>query len=271
MRAATRWRRQVEARRAQTEQLRPGHRAATPDYWNTRGRARRDATVMGDGTEPHPLLPRLRKAAGRRGTMIDVGAGTGRVALAVAAWMEGVVEVDPSRAMLGVLRRTAGQRGHRQRPLRREPLGGRPNRRRRRPRAGRRRGLLPRRAPHRRRRALPGQARRRLPRPRPCRDERHERRRPGRPALAPLPRRPPPAGAHLPRGGRHRVRPRSHPRGRGGRGARPRPVPRPEGGRPLLSGHPGSRRHQGGAGRAAVAAGVLAGRGRQRRCARRSG
>lgn len=109
MRAATRWQRLVQTRLAEMEQLDPGRGAVGADYWNMRGRARRYgaamATVTGD-----PLLVRLRGATNRRSTMLDVGAGTGRFALALAPRVDQVVAVDASRAMLGVLRRTARQR-----------------------------------------------------------------------------------------------------------------------------------------------------------------
>ncbi len=101
----------MQARQAQTEQLRSGHAAASPDYWNARGRARRYAATVGGGTEQHPLFPRLRRATTRRSTVIDVGAGTGRVALPLAPRVESIVAVDSSRAMLGVLKRAARDRG----------------------------------------------------------------------------------------------------------------------------------------------------------------
>ena len=93
------------------EQLKPGGGSVGAEYWNARGRARRFAATVGEAGEQHPLFPRLRRAAGRHSTVIDVGAGTGQFALALAPRVAGVVAVDPSRAMLGILRRTARQRG----------------------------------------------------------------------------------------------------------------------------------------------------------------
>ena len=101
----------MQARLAQAEQLSPGRGALGAEYWNARGRARRFAATVGETAEHHPLFPRLRRAVDRHSTVIDVGAGTGRFALALAPRVKSVVAVDPSRAMLGVLRRAARERG----------------------------------------------------------------------------------------------------------------------------------------------------------------
>ena len=111
MRAATRWRRLVEARLAQLEQLSAGRGAVGTEYWNARGRAQRYATAVGETAEHDPLLRLIRRGVSPTSTVIDVGAGTGRFALALAPRVGSVVAVDPSRAMLGVLRRAARQRG----------------------------------------------------------------------------------------------------------------------------------------------------------------
>ncbi len=111
MRAATRWRRLVEARLAQVEQLSAGRGAMGTEYWNARGRARRYVAAVGETAERDPLFTRMRRVTRRSSTVIDVGAGTGRFTLALASRVGSVVAVDPSRAMLGVLRRAARQRG----------------------------------------------------------------------------------------------------------------------------------------------------------------
>jgi len=95
---------------AEMERLSPGQGAFGADHWNARGRATRYAEAAANVTGD-PLLARLRRATGSTTTLLDVGAGTGRYALALAPKVAQVVAVDASRAMLGVLRRTARQQG----------------------------------------------------------------------------------------------------------------------------------------------------------------
>lgn len=101
----------VRARLAEMEQLSPGRGAVGGAYWNEKGRARRFSAALDATAEKDPLFSRLRAAAGRKSTVVDVGAGTGRFSLALAPRVHEVVAVDPSRAMLGILKRTARQRG----------------------------------------------------------------------------------------------------------------------------------------------------------------
>jgi len=58
-----------------------------------------------------PLYGRLRRATGRRSTVLDVGAGPGRFALALAPHVAAVTAVDPSGAMLDICRRRARRGG----------------------------------------------------------------------------------------------------------------------------------------------------------------
>ena len=60
--------------------------------------------------EGDPFLVRLRRFAGSRSTVLDVGAGPGRFSLALAPDVAGVVAVDPSPAMLAILRLRAERR-----------------------------------------------------------------------------------------------------------------------------------------------------------------
>jgi SAM-dependent methyltransferase len=108
--AATRWRTLVRARLREMERLQPGRGALNASFWDSR--ARRYAkrlpvrSVAGD-----PLYRRLRQATGRRSTVLDVGAGTGRFALALAPHVASVTAVDASARMLEVCRREARARG----------------------------------------------------------------------------------------------------------------------------------------------------------------
>ena len=108
--AATRWRKLVTARLGEMERLQPGRGALNAGFWDTR--AKRFATrlpvssVAGD-----PLYRRLRQATGRRSTVVDVGAGSGRFALALAPCVAAVTAVDASAGMLDVCRRQARKLG----------------------------------------------------------------------------------------------------------------------------------------------------------------
>lgn len=110
MGAAARWRRLVRARLAEMDRLSPGRGATGATFWNAPGRARRFHAAAGDAHRD-PLFARLRQASNKQATVVDVGAGTGRFSLALAPYAGDIVAVDPSRAMLGVLRREARRRG----------------------------------------------------------------------------------------------------------------------------------------------------------------
>ena len=78
------------------------------DYWDSR--ARRFAAQMGSA-DGDPLVSRVRRAAGRRARVLDVGAGHGRFTLALAPRVDEVVAVDPSPVMLSLVKREARRRG----------------------------------------------------------------------------------------------------------------------------------------------------------------
>ena len=103
--AARRWRSLVRARRAEIERLVPGRTPRGTGYWDQR--AERLAERMTASPEGDPFLARLRRLTGSRTTVLDVGAGPGRFSLALAPGVAGVVAVDPSPAMLAILRRRA--------------------------------------------------------------------------------------------------------------------------------------------------------------------
>lgn len=106
--AARRWRSLVRARRAEIERLEPNDSPGDPSYWDRR--AKRFAPRLAEA-EGDPFLSRLRRVCGRRTTVVDVGSGPGRFALALAPRVAEVVAVDPSAAMLAMLRREARRRG----------------------------------------------------------------------------------------------------------------------------------------------------------------
>jgi len=60
---------------------------------------------------PDPLVARIAELAGAHGRVVDLGAGTGDLALPLAARGIGVAAVEPARAMLDVLERRAREKG----------------------------------------------------------------------------------------------------------------------------------------------------------------
>lgn len=109
MKASARWRRLVRRRLEEMERLEPGRGAVGGAYWDAR-RARRFA-AMGPAPASDPFVTRVRRASRRGDTLLDVGAGSGRFALPLAARVSALVAVDPSAAMLAQLRRAARAAG----------------------------------------------------------------------------------------------------------------------------------------------------------------
>lgn len=108
--AAARWRRLVADRLGEVERLSPGRGSFSGAFWDRRA-DRYAANANPKGTEDDPFLRRLRGVTDPSSTVIDVGAGTGRFALALAPSVEHVTAVDPSEGMLGILRRDAERVG----------------------------------------------------------------------------------------------------------------------------------------------------------------
>ena len=103
MSAAARWRRLVRARMAEVAGLSSEASAHTPQFWDAR--ARRFTARLPGPARDDPFLARVRRSVGRTSTVLDVGCGPGRYALALAARAREVVAVDPSKEMLKHLRR----------------------------------------------------------------------------------------------------------------------------------------------------------------------
>lgn len=91
------------------ERLRPGRGDPGPGYWDRQ--AERYVGTVGIARDDHPFVRRIRSLADADTTVVDVGAGSGRVALAVAPYVRRVVAVDQSRGMLDLLDAAANQRG----------------------------------------------------------------------------------------------------------------------------------------------------------------
>lgn len=108
--ASARWRRLVSERLEEMERLSPDLGSLRGAFWDRRADRYAESVKLMD-VERDPFLRRLRRVTGPASTVLDVGAGTGRFALAIAADVRHVTAVDPSAAMLAILRRDAAELG----------------------------------------------------------------------------------------------------------------------------------------------------------------
>ena len=104
-----RWRGIIERRRAQMDAAYASSRIDNADYWARRAKSYRDA--LHQRMDEDPLLLRVRAASDASTSVLDVGAGTGRHTLALAAYVGRITAVDPSEAMLGYLRDDVAAQG----------------------------------------------------------------------------------------------------------------------------------------------------------------
>lgn len=109
MDAAARWRKLVRERLAETEAIEPGRGAIGPDFWDSR--AKSFAKVLAAGATRDPFLTRVRREVDIRTTVLDVGCGPGRFALALAPRAAEVVALDWSPAMIGIVATRARRAG----------------------------------------------------------------------------------------------------------------------------------------------------------------
>jgi len=108
--ASARWHRLVTDRRAEMERLSPDRGSFGCSFWDRRAE-RYAAGVKAADDDRNPFLRWLRRVTDPSSTVLDVGAGTGRFALPLAAGVRYVTAVDPSGGMLGILRRDAERQG----------------------------------------------------------------------------------------------------------------------------------------------------------------
>ena len=107
---SARWRRLVTDRLEEMERLSPDLGSLSGAFWDRRA-GRYAASVKAADDDRDPFLRRLRRATGPTSTAIDVGAGTGRFAIRLAAGIGHVTAVDPSEAMLAILQDDARSAG----------------------------------------------------------------------------------------------------------------------------------------------------------------
>jgi len=108
--ATARWRRLVTGRVEEMSRLSPGAGCVSGSFWDSRAERYAKNVRLADAAKD-PLLRRLRRVTDASSSILDVGAGTGRHALALCADVRHVTAVEPSAAMLAVLRSDAEQLG----------------------------------------------------------------------------------------------------------------------------------------------------------------
>lgn len=106
--ALERWHEILDARARQMDGMYERLGRTSADYWDRRARNFHRATKETPGEDP--LFLRLRKVVTPQTTVLDVGAGTGRFALALAPLVQHVTAVEPNATMLGYLRQDAAER-----------------------------------------------------------------------------------------------------------------------------------------------------------------
>ncbi len=107
--AVERWEELLNARAQQMDAAYAQLGRTSADFWDRRAKGfhrTTKATVAYD-----PFLHRLQQVVTPQTSVLDVGAGTGRLALALAPQAREVLAVEPNAAMLDYLRHDAGEQG----------------------------------------------------------------------------------------------------------------------------------------------------------------
>ena len=98
-----RWRGIVAARREQHDAVCAAQGRTTDDYWARRAQSyQKFVRESAGGSDPFVAL--VRRHIEAEDVLLDVGAGTGRHSIPLAAHCKRVIALDPSQAMLGFLR-----------------------------------------------------------------------------------------------------------------------------------------------------------------------
>lgn len=107
--ALERWEELLDTRARQMDAAYAQLGRTSADFWDRRAKGfhrTTKATVAYD-----PFLHRLQQVVTPQTSVLDVGAGTGRLAIALAPQAKEVIAVEPNAAMLDYLRRDAGEQG----------------------------------------------------------------------------------------------------------------------------------------------------------------
>ena len=103
--AVERWQAIIDARAQQMDAAYTELGRSSAGYWDRR--ARRYHASTKDRVDRDPFFQRLRSIVTPETSVLDVGAGTGRFALALAPLVGQVIAVEPNAAMLDYLRQDA--------------------------------------------------------------------------------------------------------------------------------------------------------------------
>ncbi|QBD82708.1 class I SAM-dependent methyltransferase [Ktedonosporobacter rubrisoli] len=106
--ALERWHYLIDKRAQQMDEAYARLGRSSADFWNRRARSFHQATK--DNALSDPFFLKVRQAVTAQSSVLDVGAGTGRFALALAPLAKQVVAVEPNSAMLSYLRQEAEQK-----------------------------------------------------------------------------------------------------------------------------------------------------------------
>jgi FkbM family methyltransferase len=107
--AVERWQEMIDARARQMDAAYARLGRTSADYWSRRARGYHRSTSETVGNDP--FYRKLRQVVTHETTVLDVGAGTGRFALALAPLAKQVIAVEPNENMLSYLREDAKEQG----------------------------------------------------------------------------------------------------------------------------------------------------------------
>lgn len=107
--AVERWQELLDVRASQMDAAYARLGRSSADFWDRRAHNFHRATK--DTVASDPFFLRLARVVSPQTSVLDVGAGTGRFALALAPQANHVTAVEPSAAMLNYLRQDAAEQG----------------------------------------------------------------------------------------------------------------------------------------------------------------